>query len=78
MGDPSGRRLGQVDGRLDWNSAIWEDDTHFLTLAQGDSGKAAIIRCTVTGSCERASRMWSRPVEEHAYYTAPPVLLASA
>lgn len=70
-------RLGRVTGRLDWDAA-WEDDEHFLTLAQSDEGKAAIIRCAVDGRCERASRLWNIPLPElSVYYAAPPVVLSS-
>ena len=71
------RRLGLVTGRLDWD-AVWEDNSHFLTLAQGDSGMAAIIRCTVQGQCERASRRWDMgKVTYQPNFVAPPVVLAS-
>ena len=62
--------------RLD---AAWKDDAHFLTLAQSDAGKAAIIRCDLTGVCERASRVWDVPVplEPSLYYAKPPVVLAT-
>ena len=62
-------------GRLDWH-AVWEDDTHFLTIAQGDDGQAAIVRCDVTGACERASRTWSLPLDPDLFYASPPVVLA--
>ena len=67
----------RIAGRLDWHAA-WEDDGHFLTLAQGDSGDAAIIRCDVSGACERASRVWDVPLptEPSLYYRSPPVVLA--
>ncbi|GEP39212.1 hypothetical protein NPS01_28750 [Nocardioides psychrotolerans] len=67
-----------VIGRLDWDTA-WEDDAHFLSLAQSDTGKAAIIRCDLAGACERASRMWDIPVssEPSVYYVRPPVVLAT-
>jgi hypothetical protein len=63
-----------ITGRLDW-TATWEDDHHFLTLAQSDSGRAAIIRCDLSGDCERASRLWSVPVPADLYYAPPPVVL---
>jgi hypothetical protein len=72
----TGQRLGMFTGRLDWD-AVWEDDAHALTLALGDSGKAAIIRCDVAGACQRASRLWD--VGKATYqpnYIAPPVVLA--
>lgn len=71
------RRAG-IAGRLDWDAA-WENNNHFLALAQGDNGKAAIIRCDLTGSCERASRLWNVPVpsDPSVYYARPPVLLAA-
>ena len=70
-------RLGQIRGRLDWN-AVWEDDHHFLTLALGDSGKGSIIRCTVGGRCERASRLFQLgKVTYQPNYIAPPVVLAA-
>lgn len=70
-------RQAQIAGRLDW-TAVWEDDQHVLTLAQGDAGGAAIVRCDVTGSCERASRVWHTPLptEPSLYYQSPPVVLA--
>jgi hypothetical protein len=70
-------RQARITGRLDWD-AVWEDDGHFLTLAQSDAGKAAIIRCDVTGTCERASRLFDDPLpsEPSLYYAAPPVVLA--
>ncbi|GAA2138728.1 hypothetical protein GCM10009844_06970 [Nocardioides koreensis] len=70
-------RQARITGRLDWN-AVWEDDGHFLTLAQSDAGRAAVIRCDVTGECERASRLWRVPLpsEPSLYYAAPPVVLA--
>lgn len=72
------QRQATVPGRLDWDTA-WEDDAHFLTLAQSDTGKAAIIRCDLTGACERASRAWDVPVpsEPSLYYAKPPVVLAT-
>lgn len=72
------RRRATISGRLDFD-AVWEDDTHFLTLAQSDAGKAAIIRCDLTGACERASRVWDVPVpsEPSLYYAKPPVVLAT-
>lgn len=71
------KRQAMIAGRLDWG-AVWEDDQHFLTLAQGDTGKAAVIRCDLTGSCERASRLWDVPVppDPSVYYAPPPVVLA--
>ena len=71
-------RQATVSGRLDWDTA-WEDDAHFLTLAQSAAGKAAIIRCDLTGVCERASRVWDVPVplEPSLYYAKPPVVLAT-
>jgi hypothetical protein len=72
------QRQARVAGRLDWDAA-WEDNDHFLTLAQSDAGKAAIIRCDLTGSCERASRLWNVPVpsDPSVYYATPPVVLAT-
>lgn len=70
------RREARITGRLDWD-AVWEDDRHFLTKAQGEDGKAAVIRCDVTGACERASRVWDVPLPEQSlYYASPPVVLA--
>lgn len=71
------QRSATVTGRLDWH-AVWEDDEHFLTLAQSDAGRAAILRCDLTGSCERASRIWRVPLpfEPSLYYAPPPVVLA--
>ena len=73
----SGRLVAAVGGRLDWR-AVWEDDRHLLTLAQGDDGTAAIVRCDLDGACERASRLWDVPVpsEPSLYYASPPVVLA--
>jgi hypothetical protein len=69
-------REAMLTGRLDW-TATWEDDHHFLTLAQSDSGRAAIIRCDSSGDCERASRLWSVPVPADLYYAPPPVVLST-
>ncbi|GAA1159191.1 hypothetical protein [Nocardioides aquiterrae] len=73
----TGAPRSMITGRLDWD-AVWEDDTHFLTLAQGEEGGAAIIRCDLDGVCERASRIWDVPVPEEPslYYAPPPVVLA--
>jgi hypothetical protein len=73
--DRTGARLGQVNGRLDWD-AVWEDDRHFLTMAQSRD-TAAVIRCTVAGRCERAGELWRVPWDGHypPYYAPPPVLL---
>lgn len=73
----TGEREAKITGRLDWD-AVWEDDQHFLTLAQGEDGTAAIVRCDVTGACERASRLWDVPLppDESIYYASPPVVLA--
>lgn len=72
------QRQSSLAGRLDKDTA-WEDDAHFLTLAQSDAGKAAILRCDLTGACERASRVWDVPVpsEPSLYYAKPPVVLAT-
>lgn len=72
----TGERGSRVNGRLDWD-VTWESNRHFLTMAQGDDGNAAIIRCAPSGSCERASRVWDLEIDPDAYYVAPPVLLAS-
>lgn len=74
----TGERQAKVTGRLD-KDAVWEDDEHFLTLAQSDAGMAAVIRCDLTGSCERASRVWDVPVppDPSIFYAGPPVVLAS-
>lgn len=70
-------RVGRVLGRLDWDSA-WEDSRHFLTKAQSASGDAAVIRCTLRGRCERASRLWDLgPVDYQPNYLSPPVVLPS-
>jgi len=77
LGDRDGSRVSGITGRFAWDAA-WEDDQHFLTLALGDSGKAAIIRCTVGGACERASRLWDvGTATDQPNYIAPPVVLAS-
>lgn len=66
----------RITGRLDWD-AVWEDDQHFVTLAQSDEGKSSILRCHVSGECERASRLWeiAVPSEPSLYYASPPVVL---
>lgn len=71
------QRQATIAGRLDWD-AVWEDDEHFLTMAQSDTGRAAVLRCDLTGTCERASRIWRVPVpsEPSLYYAPPPVVLA--
>lgn len=71
------QRQARVVGRLDWD-AVWEDDEHFLTKAQSDDGKAAILRCDLSGSCERASKLWNVPLpsEPSLFYASPPVVLA--
>ena len=70
-------RVGRVLGRLDWDAA-WEDNDHFLTKAQSASGEAAVIRCTLDGRCERASRVWDLgPVDYQPFYLSPPVVLPS-
>jgi hypothetical protein len=75
--DRDATRVGGISGRFDWD-AVWEDNTHFLTLALGDSGRAAIIRCTVGGVCERASRLWDvGKATDQPNYIAPPVVLSS-
>jgi hypothetical protein len=73
----TGVRRARVTGRLGWD-AVWEDGQHFLALAQSDAGKAAILRCDLTGSCERASGLWDVPVpsDPSVYYAPPPVVLA--
>jgi hypothetical protein len=71
----TGERGARINGRLDWDVA-WEDNRHYLTMAQGDDGNAAVIRCAPSGSCERASRVWDLEVDLDAYYVAPPVVLA--
>lgn len=74
----SAQRRATLTGRLDWDTT-WEDDTHFLTLAQSDAGRAAIVRCDLTGTCERASDVWDVPVpaDPSVYYAKPPVVLAT-
>lgn len=73
----TGARQATVSGRLGWDT-VWEDGQHFLALAQSDAGKAAVIRCDLTGSCERASVLWDVPVpaDPSVYYAPPPVVLA--
>jgi hypothetical protein len=72
----TGDRLARITGRLDW-SAVWEDDSHFLTMAQSETGLGAVIRCDLAGSCERASRLWQVPLPpDSTYYAPPPVVLA--
>lgn len=71
-------RVGRVLGRLDWDAA-WEGNDHFLTKAQSASGEAAVIRCTLDGRCERASRVWDLgPVDYQPFYLSPPVVLPSS
>lgn len=67
----------RITGRLDWH-AVWEDSTHFLVSAQGDAGRAAVLRCDLEGTCERAGRLWNTPLptEPSLYYRSPPVVLA--
>ncbi|QIK74475.1 hypothetical protein [Nocardioides piscis] len=74
----SAEQQSSLVGRLDKDTA-WEDDAHFLTLAQSGEGKAAIIRCSITGACERASKVWDVPVpsESSLFYAKPPVVLAT-
>ena len=73
----TGVRGSRVTGRLDWDS-VWEDNQHFLTIAQGDDGMASVIRCTTGGRCERASRLWDMGVPDYQpNYIAPPVVLPS-
>jgi hypothetical protein len=71
------QRQATITGRLDWD-AVWEDDQHFLTMAQSDAGRAAVLRCDLSGDCERASRVWRVPLpsEPSLYYAPPPVVLA--
>jgi hypothetical protein len=74
--DRDATRVGGINGRFAWR-AVWEDDSHFLTLALGDSGDASIIRCTVGGTCERASRRWHMgTATAQPNYIAPPVVLS--
>jgi hypothetical protein len=70
------QKQARITGRLDWD-AVWEDDQHFLTKAQSERGKAAVVRCDLAGTCERASRVWDVPLpEDSVYYAPPPVVLA--
>lgn len=71
------QRQATITGRLDW-TAVWEDDEHFLTMAQSEAGRAAVLRCDLVGTCERASRIWRVPLpsEPSLYYAPPPVVLA--
>ncbi len=71
----TGDKQGRITGRFDW-VAVWEDNSHFLTMAQADDGDQAIIRCNVRGNCERASRLWDGQINQDYYYTAPPALIA--
>jgi hypothetical protein len=71
----TGVRESRITGRLDWD-AVWEGDSHFLTMAQSDAGRVAVVRCDVDGACERASRLWEVPVPPDLYYASPPVVLA--
>lgn len=47
-------------------------------MAQSDAGRAAVLRCDLAGTCERASRVWRVPLpsEPSLYYAPPPVVLA--
>jgi hypothetical protein len=73
--DPSTKRLGRIDGRFGWDG-VFEDDTHFLVVAENAKGQAAIVRCTLAARCERASRIWEMgPVDYQPNYVAPPVVL---
>lgn len=76
--DRTGDRLGgRVTGRLDWE-AVWEDDRHFLTAVQSNQGIAAVIRCTVGGRCDRASRLWDVGWDGYPpFYLPPPVVLTN-
>ncbi|WP_151083667.1 hypothetical protein [Nocardioides cynanchi] len=75
--DRNAARLGGITGRFAWQ-AVWEDDRHLLTLALGDSGQAGIVRCTVAGRCERASRLWNvGTATAQPNFIPPPVVLAS-
>jgi hypothetical protein len=71
------QRRATITGRLDW-TAVWEDDEHFLTMAQSEAGRAAVLRCDLAGTCERASRIWRVPLpsQPSLYYAPPPVVLA--
>ncbi len=71
----TGERLSRVTGRLDWQ-AVWEDDRHFLTMAVNEAGAAAVIRCDLDSTCERASRLWDVTLGPDDFYVAPPVVLA--
>ena len=69
-------RRSSISGRLSWD-AVWENDRHYLTLAQSDTGEDAIVRCDLDARCERASRIWQVPVppDPSTYYAPPPVVL---
>lgn len=71
----TGERTSRITGRLDWQ-AVWEDDSHFLTMAMNPAGQAAVIRCTLDATCERASRLWEVRPGPDDFYVAPPVVLA--
>jgi hypothetical protein len=73
----TGERVARVTGRLDWH-AVWEDERHFLTMAMNPEGQAAVIRCDVDATCERASRVWDLSPKSYDFYLAPPVVLASS
>jgi hypothetical protein len=72
----TGDGVGRLTGRFDWD-AIWEDNHHFLVIAQNRRGIAAIVRCNKSGrNCERASRKWDMgPVDAQPNYVPPPVVL---
>jgi hypothetical protein len=46
-------------------------------MAMNPGGAAAVIRCDVDATCERASRLWQLTPESYDFYLAPPVVLAS-
>jgi hypothetical protein len=73
----TGETRGRITGRLD-KHAVWEDSTHFLVNAQGETGRAGVVRCDVQGTCDRATRLWDTPLpsEPSIYYRSPPVVLA--
>ncbi|GAB3437363.1 hypothetical protein [Flindersiella endophytica] len=49
----TGRRLLQIEGSYS-HSIVWESDDDLLLLA-GDRKGSAVVRCSLTGQCERAT-----------------------
>jgi hypothetical protein len=69
----SGEHTGRVVGQLNWGAA-WESNKRFLSIAQNDQDRVAVIRCRFDGRCVRASRLWQAPVDQDGD-VVPPVTL---